>query len=336
MKPAITYSCIAPIILGFAAAGLTVVYVVYRYNLIYVYDNENDTRGLHYPRALKQTITGLYLAEICMIGLFSIGGGFGPAFLMILLLTLTILVHISLNDALDPLMYNIPRTLAAQEKDRLQPHSTMDRTVTEYQFIADTNLPDIEDMEDGIDPNFMHPSEQLAADAAAYDGVTTVRAVEGAEEAVSLGSRVIGDLFQGKFSTTVNSNPWLSRLIKRVDFWSYWISPDPGVTPTFLLKWLHPEIFEDHNILRQMLPADLPTAVYPEDLARRAYDPPSLLAVEPRLWIPKDLAGVSRQEVLHSGKVVSITDEGAFLDEYNRLEVDLSVFPQVLSERLQY
>ncbi len=69
---AITYSLIAPVILGFAVVGVGFLHLVYRYNLIYVYDSEIDTRGLVYPRALMQLLVGLYFSEVCMIGLFSL------------------------------------------------------------------------------------------------------------------------------------------------------------------------------------------------------------------------------------------------------------------------
>jgi hypothetical protein len=327
---------IAPIVLGFAAAGLAVVYVVYRYNLIYVYDSEHDTRGLHYPRALQQTLIGLYLAEVCLIGLLALGGGLGPLFLMILLLVLTVLVHISLNDALGPLLYNIPRTLAVPEEQLSQPNIPEKPFLDSDDFGDQTHFGDAEDMEDGITgQDFMHPSEQLAADQAIVDGPTGIRAVEGAEEAANIGSNIIGNLVQGKI-TKIGSHPIISRWVDRLDFWTFWISPDPAIKPNFMQKWLHPEIFEDYQMLKQMIPADLPTATYPEDLARHAFDPPSLSTPEPRLWIPRDAAGVSRQEVVHSGKVVSIIDEGAFLNENNRLEVDLNVYHPVLMERYPY
>jgi len=47
----ISYAMIAPIILGFAGVGTLFLHIAYRYNLIFVYDSEVDTRGLVYPRA---------------------------------------------------------------------------------------------------------------------------------------------------------------------------------------------------------------------------------------------------------------------------------------------
>ncbi|PKY08638.1 DUF221 domain protein [Aspergillus campestris IBT 28561] len=112
---ALTYSCIAPLILGFAFIGLYLVYQAYRYNLLFVYDLRIDTKGLVYPRALQHLLTGIYLANICMIGLFAIKSAIGPLIIMVLFTIVTTLAHMSLNDALQPLNTFLPRTLATEE-----------------------------------------------------------------------------------------------------------------------------------------------------------------------------------------------------------------------------
>lgn len=113
---ALTYSCIAPLILGFSFVGLYLVYQAYRYNFLFVYDIRIDTKGLVYPRALQHLLTGVYLAEICMIGLFAIRSAIGPLIIMILFTILTILAHMSLNEALAPLNSCLPRTLDTEEE----------------------------------------------------------------------------------------------------------------------------------------------------------------------------------------------------------------------------
>ncbi|KAL4805016.1 hypothetical protein BDV18DRAFT_141742 [Aspergillus unguis] len=113
---ALTYSCIAPLILGFCFVGLYLVYQAYRYNFLFVYDIRVDTKGLVYPRALQHLLTGVYLANICMIGLFAIKSAIGPLIIMVLFTILTILAHISLNEALAPLNSFLPRTLDIEEE----------------------------------------------------------------------------------------------------------------------------------------------------------------------------------------------------------------------------
>jgi calcium permeable stress-gated cation channel len=69
---AITYSIISPLILIFAALAFALLYFAYLYNFLYVYNQDINTGGLIFPRAIWQTFTGLYLLEICMTGLLGI------------------------------------------------------------------------------------------------------------------------------------------------------------------------------------------------------------------------------------------------------------------------
>ena len=113
---AITYSIIAPLILGFATIGLYLIYLAYRYNMLYVFNATIDTQGLVYPRALQQTTTGIYLSIICLIGLFAIKTAIGPLILMIVYLVFFVLFHFSLNSAIDPLLLYLPKSLQAEEE----------------------------------------------------------------------------------------------------------------------------------------------------------------------------------------------------------------------------
>jgi calcium permeable stress-gated cation channel len=115
----IAYVVIAPLMLFWATIGLGLFYIAYRYNVLFVTDTTVDTRGLLYPRALKQLISGVYLALICMIGLFAVSGAIGPLILMIVFLIFTVLFHISLNSSLDPLLYNLPRSLQSEEESAI-------------------------------------------------------------------------------------------------------------------------------------------------------------------------------------------------------------------------
>ena len=111
----ITYSCIAPLIMGFATIGLWLFYMAFRYNMLFVNTSDVDTKGLVYPRALQHTLVGCYLAVICMIGLFGIRAATGPLILMIILLIAMVLYHISLNAAIQPLLLHLPRSLEVEE-----------------------------------------------------------------------------------------------------------------------------------------------------------------------------------------------------------------------------
>ncbi|KAM0462066.1 hypothetical protein ACHAO4_001259 [Trichoderma viride] len=112
----ITYSVIAPLILFWSTLGMGLFYLAYRYNILFVTETQIDTHGLIYPRALKQLFAGIYLAEVCMVGLFAVSKAAGPAVLMGIFLAFTILYHITLSRTLDPLLYGLPRSLQAEEE----------------------------------------------------------------------------------------------------------------------------------------------------------------------------------------------------------------------------
>lgn len=113
---AIGYACISPITLGFAAIALFLFWFVWRYNMLFTTGDSVDTHGMLYADTLKQLFVGLYIAEICLIGLFAIGSGssrgaLGPLILMIILLVITILYHINFNKTMAPLLNAMPRSL---------------------------------------------------------------------------------------------------------------------------------------------------------------------------------------------------------------------------------
>lgn len=102
---ALSYSCIAPLVLGFATVGFSLIYVAFRYNFLYCYETNIDTKGAAYERALRQLITGVYLSELCLIGLFAIATGkqtaaAGPLAIEVLLLVCTIALHLTLRTGL--------------------------------------------------------------------------------------------------------------------------------------------------------------------------------------------------------------------------------------------
>lgn len=102
---ALSYSCIAPLVLGFSTIGLALIYIAFRYNFLYTYENNIDTRGAAYQKALQQLMTGVYISELCLIGLFAIAVGdsraaIGPLVIEVVLLAFTILFHLTLRKAL--------------------------------------------------------------------------------------------------------------------------------------------------------------------------------------------------------------------------------------------
>ncbi|KAH8648343.1 hypothetical protein BGZ60DRAFT_346652, partial [Tricladium varicosporioides] len=280
---AISYSLIAPIVLGVAAIGLYLIYLSFRWNLLYVYSAERDSRGLHYPRALKHTLTGVYFAEICVVGLFGLNGAYGPLVMTFGLIIFTTLVHISLSDALNPLLYNLPRTVAAEEALRAAGNNPIDASNLEDKddpLEHDAELQQDHGYDSDFDPG--DPTEHVSHG----EQHSRVAGVEGSDAAVKLTTRTVSGFARKKFYASP-----IPGLISKIDFWSYFLAPDPSVQPNFFIKWLHPEIFQDYHVLRQQIPNDVPEYGVDESVLKDAYSPPSMRMRTPRIWIPRDLAG---------------------------------------------
>ncbi|AOA61619.1 hypothetical protein PP7435_CHR1-0065 [Komagataella phaffii CBS 7435] len=104
----LSYSIISPLILIFGTVAFALLWFTYMYNLSYVFVSGPDSQGLHYPRALFQTLVGVYLGEICLLGIFAVGRGWGPIVLEIILLAVTVFVHLNMNSSFDRLLSVVP------------------------------------------------------------------------------------------------------------------------------------------------------------------------------------------------------------------------------------
>ncbi|KAI9745605.1 MAG: hypothetical protein M1818_001139 [Claussenomyces sp. TS43310] len=251
---ALVYACIAPLVLGFATIGIALFYLAYRYNILFVTDSNIDTKGLIYPRALQQLFAGIYIAEVTLLALCIFSVVIGPIVLMAVFLVFTVLFHISMNSALDPLLYNLPKSLESEE-------------------------------------------ESLLLQAESGDGAAAEK--------------------NGKMQ----------------------IVPAPHKKPNILAKFMHPEIYTDYATLRRLVPHNLVDAdsLYNERVEKNAYYPPSVGSITPLLWIARDDAGVSRQEIAHTSKVIPITDEGASFNEKNKLVWDAEgARPPIWEEKTYY
>lgn len=63
----------------------------------------------------------------------------------------------------------------------------------------------------------------------------------------------------------------------------------------------------------------VPVPEYPADVRREAYLNPAITSPTPLLWIVHDDMGVSAREKELSGKVIGVTDQGAYWNEKNKL-----------------
>lgn len=320
---AFSYSCIAPLILLFACAGMSFVRLIYKYNVMYVFDSEMDSKGLFYPQALLHLIVGLYMAEICLVGLFALKFAFPQMVLMLIFFVFTGLVHFVLSDAIWPLLQNLPQTLPMEEELQQQDRAAANTRLqaeTEAAARPEGGASDYYDMGQHFGDDEPEPLEDDEEAPAPNE-----RALEGAS---SLGS-ALGEWLKSSTSDKMDrlaEDIGLARLMAK--FRKMRGESNPDAPPSFIRRWLHPEIYDDFVAIRKMIPYDgLPNTEYQEDEAMCNYWPPELWAPKPVLWIPRDEARVSRQEVAHTKKVTPITDRGTRLDEKGRIVADVEASP---------
>lgn len=245
---AVAYSCIAPLTLAFATIGLTLYYISYRYNLLYVCLSKIDTRGEAYKRALQQMPTGIYLAELALIGLFGARKATIQTILMIVLLVVTAAVNLVLDRTLRPLELYLGL-------DKLQE--------AEVPFLAE---------EDGIPAD-----DEIALHMSAHNR--------------RLGLDKLGMGVATKLS----------------EFFDTFISSSRDEVK----GWLATPDREDDS------PA--PT----DDELSNAYENPAFTSKTPKIWLPRDQAGVSRDEIKENeDSGISTTDEAAEIDEKGKLWYD--------------
>ncbi|KAG4268706.1 hypothetical protein FPRO04_03795 [Fusarium proliferatum] len=325
---AFSYTVIAPLILLFACAGMAFTRLIYRYNILYVFDSEMDSMGLFYPTALMQLITGLYLAEICMIGLFAINFAFPPMVLMLIFLIFTIIVHMSLRESISPLLQNLPQTLALEEELQEQERAEAEAKLQAAAESGEANggtAASYFDTEQNFGEEEFEDTPTDDEDEQLHEGPQSSRAVEGAGGLRLMATEWIKSSTKEQLKKEVQESG-----VKK--FLDKWILPaersNPDQPPSFIQRFFHPEIYEDFIALRKLMPfEELPDADYSGDEKLSNYWPPELWMQKPVLWIPRDEGRVSRQEVAHTRKITPITDVGASLDEKGLVVVDVEAAP---------
>ncbi|CAK7199734.1 phosphate metabolism protein 7 [Sporothrix eucalyptigena] len=318
---AITYSAIAPLVLGWACLGMSFFYFAYRYNVLFVTDTQIDTRGLIYPRALKQLMTGVYLSEVCMIGLF--GASVAPIqlALQIVFLVFTVLFHISMTSALDPLLYNMPQSLLAEEEAR-RIGDVEQAPAGPNVVVGNGPIPEIApagslDAEAAITKNSTADSSTVA-NTVSQPGAANYEKARQAPPVATNGVNAADD----RFGHTGAVAP----------------SPPKG---NFLLRFLKPWVYNNYETMRALIP-DHANAVdfksmYTPEVEQAAYLPPSAASEPPLLWIPEDAAGISKQEIAHSRNAIEMTDAGCVLTDKGKLDWDReNMRPPIWNEKVLY
>ncbi|CCD27245.1 Rsn1p NDAI_0K00540 [Naumovozyma dairenensis CBS 421] len=315
-----SYSIISPIILLFGFCGFFLLYVSYLYNLTYVFQESPDSRGMHYPRALFQTMVGLYIGQICLLGLFVVGKGWGPIVLQVVCLIITVIVHIQLNESFDRIMQVLP-------VDTMKPLDGKSDTPSFKNIYKKIDDPNRNHKLDGVKelPKFpikkFQPRSHQSILRIGSNNNTNNREVSS-----SIFDQITENTLEYHYDyqkametkTTVNYIPEIPLLA----------DGDTTTIPDapFWKRFLLPHIYCSYKVVKSRLPEIYglidPDEVTDDNIIAHAYDYPAVSAQCPSLWIPKDEFGFSQAIIRDFEGIINISDKGAHIDPKGKLVVD--------------
>lgn len=206
-----------------------------------------DTQGEAYVRALQHLTTGIYLAELCLIGLFSARKSPGPSTLVAVLFICTILFQVLMTRLITPLEHYLPPISHEREQAESEPLLAAAE--------EGRHNPSFHDAGHALDlPNFLAPL---------------------ADRITNLMSRTIAH-------SRAKTATWIRESATSVE----------------------------------------PPSYSEEDI-RKAYLNPALTSGTPKIWLPRDGNGKSKNEVDENASVgIESTDEAAWVDEKGRVDWD--------------
>lgn len=282
----LTYCIISPFMLLFASAGFFLLYVAYLYNLTYTFQESPDGRGMYYPRALFQTLVGVYLGEICLLGLFAVSKAWGPVALTGILLGSTVFIHVNLNAAFDNLLTVVP-------VDTMKP----------LDGISDT-------------PSYKKPTSNAARYSGMYDHQSKLEKSFDGESSLRAPTNVfeLDDLNRLSLDKSRHgaSIPLLA-------------DGDTSIIPPAPLwkRFFQPHVYNSYKVAKTRIP-DIYNYPDPNEETdpfklEHAYDYPAVSARCPKVWIPRDPMGLSTRMIEEFKGILEISDENSFFDEKGRI-----------------
>ncbi|KAG0644890.1 hypothetical protein HOY80DRAFT_877887 [Tuber brumale] len=302
----IIYSIISPLILIFNICTFSLFWMVYRYNLLYVHNFRFDTGGLLFPRAVNQLFTGIYVMEVCLIGLFFLVRDtedrvacFPQAIIMIVVTILTILYQYTLNSAFGPLLTYLPITL---EDDAVLRDEAFAKDNERRRLLTSGNI--VPEEQEGDDLNEVlaeREKRERRMDRRADE--IEMRNIQNVRENKKEGKPSLFSRGRGHAERPDVGDPEMqSRL------------PPPKKQPH-----TRPELmlFEDiADNIEDLSPGER------DILVGRAFQHEALRAKRPVIWIPRDDLGISDDEVQRTQKFsdnVWISNEYTGLDRKGRV-----------------
>ncbi|KAH3683291.1 hypothetical protein WICPIJ_005761 [Wickerhamomyces pijperi] len=270
----VVYSIISPILLVFSTFTMALLYVAYLYLMTYVNGKDHDMRGRNYPKALFQTFVGLYLAEICNLGLFIMAKAWGPLVLSVVILVVTVLSHLYFRYRFESLFDTVPLSAIHIARGDTSYDSSL--------YAKDQGKKEVETtgknyLEDNLNPPD-EVKEATAGDNQTFSS-TAGTALSGTKE---------GGVGAGRANFSEGEDGIQSD------------RPEAASTSfsSRMMYFLHPLKSFSFNSLRSELPSIFNLTVsYSSTYLQTAYEDPCIRDEAPNIWVPKDPVGISEYQV---------------------------------------
>ncbi|EPY49670.1 DUF221 family protein [Schizosaccharomyces cryophilus OY26] len=294
------YSIIAPIIMGFALVGLSLIYVAYLYNLIYVFGHSANAKGRNYPMALYQMFVGLYLAEICLVGLYVLGKNWGCTVLQALFLGATVACHLYFKHKFLPLIDIVPVSAIESANEHPEVKYPNDLGASEAKAMARMYPSNVED---AVPLSEGNESEAWQVSSA----MDEPEKKENDKSAEVMGEQT--DQIQTKESTTKTSGfNEVASIHQESNFAGSYLSS------AFRKNTIMPAF----DRVLQILPRFY--GIGPTNQQPLQFIDPALQSTPPSIWIPRDPMGLSKLAIEDAKGKVDVFDDNTGYNEKGQLE----------------
>ncbi|AQZ11490.1 PHM7 (YOL084W) [Zygosaccharomyces parabailii] len=337
---ALCYALIAPLVLIFAFVGFALLYLANVYTLSYVQGFTFDTKGLNYPRALFQLFCGLYLAQVCLIGLFIMGKAWGPLVLEIVALVGTALAHIWFKRRFIPLFSAVPLSAIRYVhgvEDARYPGGDQgfhevknalnelgDEDIVNYAsykkpFVARDKSCDGDEANEDWEVKDSSARKtgdyvQLEADNNSVNAATApLDETFGSDSPVSKQSDIFADNKQIPVSSIFLTDPSSREL---------WGPEEPVSWRERIALFFQPSKFYTFDKVRTRLPRTFEMRVsYSETELDHAFTDPSVVEKDPVIWVGEDPMGVSKKQIALVRKAgTDVTDANTTYNEKGKVQ----------------
>ncbi|KAI1097759.1 DUF221-domain-containing protein [Jackrogersella minutella] len=309
---ALIYSVVAPIISLFAIITFSLLWMANRYSMIYVNRFTIDTGGVLYPRAINQTFTGLYVMELCLVGLFFLvrdqDGEVAcvpQAIIMIVSIFLTFIYQYLLNRSFGPLFRYLPITF--EDEAVLRDEA--------FQRAQDRRLGLVEDSDNDKEDSPRHHE----------DGTQITSTDEFDDKFPSRGNKFTRSK---PIKGVVRAGTWAARGGKSTYDRTFGRAEKGIRNINKYRQRRRQKDLEAQRAIGDALYGDFHDEIEdltPEErdvLMRRAFMHSALRARRPTVWIPRDDIGVSDDEIRRTKEFsehIWISNEGTALDSKVRV-----------------